>query len=92
VRVLVDRAAAVGARVVLVTDSVSLSEELPIAARLVSGRGDRRMFASHATTIVVIEALALAMAAAEPARAKASVEQLNALRSAIAGRPLGVDP
>lgn len=92
VRVLLDRAAAVGAQVVLVTDTVSLSEELPIAARLVSGRGARGMFASHATTILVVEALALAMAASEPARAKASVEQLNALRGAIAGRPLGVDP
>ena len=50
------------------------------------------MFASHATTIVLIEALALSMAANQPAQAQASIEQLNALRGAIAGRPLAVDP
>ncbi len=91
-RVLLERAAEVNSPAVLVTDSVSPSEQWPIAARLVSGRGVRGTFASHATTIVLVEALALAMATAKPARAKASVEQLNALREAIAGRPLGVDP
>lgn len=92
VRVLLDLAQAIEAPVVLVTDSVSWSQQWPVAARLVSGRGVRAMFASHATTVVLIEALALAMAATEPARSDASVERLNTLREAIAGRPLGVDP
>jgi hypothetical protein len=48
------------------------------------------MFASHATTIVLIEALALSMAANDPDRAQASVDELNALRGAIAGRSLDV--
>jgi DNA-binding MurR/RpiR family transcriptional regulator len=92
VRVLLERAGEVGADVVFVTDSVSLSAEWPIPARLLSGRGRQGMFASHATTIVLIEALALSMAANQPGQAQASVEQLNALRAAIAGRPLAVDP
>lgn len=92
VRVLLDHAKSIQAHVVLVTDTVSPSEQWPIAARLVAGRGPKATFASHATTIVVIEALALAMAAAQPSRAKASVDQLNALRQAIIGRPLQVDP
>lgn len=92
VRVLLERAGEVGSDVVFVTDSVSLSAEWQISARLLSGRGRQGTFASHATTIVLIEALALSMAANQPARSQASVEQLNALRAAIAGRPLVVDP
>jgi DNA-binding MurR/RpiR family transcriptional regulator len=91
-RVLLERAEEVGCGVVFVTDSVSLSAEWQVPVRLLSGRGRQGMFASHATTIVLIEALALSMAAKEPARAQASVKQLNALRGAIAGRPLAVDP
>lgn len=92
VRVLLDRAQEVRSEVVFVTDSVSLSAEWQIPVRLLSGRGRQGMFASHATTIVLIEALALSMAANQPAQAQASIEQLNALRGAIAGRPLAVDP
>lgn len=92
VRVLLERAEEVGCDVVFVTDSVSLSAEWQVPARLLSGRGRQGMFASHATTIVLIEALALSMAAKQPSRAQASVRQLNALRGAIAGRPLAVDP
>jgi len=50
------------------------------------------MFASHATTIVLIEALALSMAASQPDESQGSLEQLNVLRGAIAGRPLAVQP
>jgi len=92
VRVLLERAEQVGTEVVFVTDSVSLSAEWQIPVRLLSGRGRQGMFASHATTIVLIEALALSMAANQPTQARASVELLNVLRGAIAGRPLAVDP
>ncbi len=92
VRVLLERAKRVGADVVFVTDSVSLPADEEVGARLLSGRGPLEKFASHATTIVLIEALALSMAANQPVRAQTSVEQLNVLRSAIAGRPLDVDP
>jgi len=92
VRVLLERAKEVGCEVVSVTDSVSLPAEEQIRARLLSGRGRQGMFASHATTMVLIEALALSMAASQPVSAQASVEELNALRREIAGRPLTVDP
>ncbi len=91
-RVLLERAEEVGAETIFVTDSVSPSAERQITVRLLSGRGRQGMFASHATTVVLIEALALSMAANQPEQAQASVEQLNALRAAIAGRPLAVDP
>jgi DNA-binding MurR/RpiR family transcriptional regulator len=90
VRVLCERALEVGADVVFVTDSVLLPAEYPVSARILSGRGPQEMFASHATTIVLIEALALSMAANDPDRAQASVDDLNALRGAIAGRSLDV--
>ena len=92
VPVLLERAQQVGSDVVFVTDSVSLSSEWQIPVRLLSGRGRQGMFASHATTVVLIEALALSMAANQPAQARASVELLNVLRGTIAGRPLAVDP
>jgi DNA-binding MurR/RpiR family transcriptional regulator len=92
VRVLLERAQEVGSDVIFVTDSVSVSAEWQIPVRLLSGRGRQGMFASHATTIVLVEALALSMAANQPRQAQASVELLNALRAAIAGRPLAVDP
>jgi hypothetical protein len=60
--------------------------------RLLSGRRREGKFASDATTIVLIEALALSMAVNQPARAQASVELLNDLGGAIAGRPLALDP
>ena len=92
VRVLLERALEVGCEVIFVTDSVSLPAEWQVSARLLSGRGPQELFASHATTIVLIEALALSMAANHPAQAQGSVDELNALRRAIAGRPLDVDP
>jgi hypothetical protein len=61
-----------------------------VAVRLAGGRGPSGMFWSHGTTILVIEALALAVAAAHPDTAHASVDRLNELRSEIAGRPFEV--
>jgi DNA-binding MurR/RpiR family transcriptional regulator len=90
VRVLLDRATEEGIDVVLMTDSLPLRNEWPVSARLVSGRGPAGMFSSHGTTILVIEALALAMAAAHPDEAQQSVDRLNVLRSDIVGRPFEV--
>ena len=87
VRALLERAEAAGSDVIFVTDSVSLPSDQQVRVRLLSGRGHHGMFASHATTIVLVEALALSMAANQPAQARASVEQLNALRGAIAVGP-----
>jgi DNA-binding MurR/RpiR family transcriptional regulator len=90
VRVLFDRAAEEGIEVVLITDSLAARDEWPVAVRLASGRGPSGMFSSHGTTILVIEALALAVAAAHPEVAQESVDRLNLLRSEIAGRPFEV--
>jgi DNA-binding MurR/RpiR family transcriptional regulator len=90
VRVLFDRAAEEGIAVVLITDSLPVRDEWPIAARLASGRGPTGMFSSHGTTILVIEALALAVAAAHPEVAQESVDRLNQFRKDIAGRPFEV--
>jgi DNA-binding MurR/RpiR family transcriptional regulator len=90
VRVLFDRAAEEGIEVVLITDSLAVRDEWPVAVSLASGRGPTGMFSSHGTTILVIEALALAVAAAHPELAQESVDRLNQLRSEIAGRPFEV--
>ena len=92
VRVLLERAEEIGSEVVFVTDSVTVPAEGRTPVRLLSGRGRQGMFASHATTVVLIEALALSMAASQPDESQGSLEQLNVLRGAIAGRPLAVQP
>lgn len=92
VRVLLERADEIGCEVVFVTDSVAVPTEGQTPVRLLSGRGRQGMFASHATTIVLVEALALSMAASQPDESQGSLEQLNVLRGEIAGRPLAVQP
>jgi hypothetical protein len=60
--------------------------------RLNAGRGTPGLFATHSPTIVLIEALVLALAAADPERAETSLATLNELRRDLAGRRLDVDP
>jgi DNA-binding MurR/RpiR family transcriptional regulator len=90
VRVLLDHAERVGASSVLVTDSAA--RKLPTTVQLDAGRGSPGLFASHGPTIVLVEALVLALAAADPKRSDTSLETLNELRRALAGRRLDVDP
>ena len=92
VRVLLQRAAGLGVPVVLVTDTLERADGEPISVRLSPGRGAPGVFATHGSTVVLIEALVLALAAADPARSAASLEELNSLRRALAGRRLDVDP
>lgn len=92
VRVLLQHATKVGAKVVLVTDTVNPSRASPIAARLHAGRGTPGLFATHGPTIVLLEALVLATAAADERASKAALTTLNQLRGAIAGRAVDVDP
>ncbi|MCU1353551.1 MAG: transcriptional regulator [Acidimicrobiales bacterium] len=93
VNVLLDRAQQVDVPVVLITDRTS-TDATPdnVAVRLKAGRGTPGLFASHAPTIVLIEALALAVAATDQERADRSLRELNQLRRALAGRRLDVDP
>jgi DNA-binding MurR/RpiR family transcriptional regulator len=92
VRVLLQHAASVGARVVLVTDTLGRRLTAPVAVRLNAGRGAPSLFATHGPTIVLLEALVLAIAAARPDRSDASLTMLNDLRQSLAGKRLDVDP
>jgi len=90
--VLLDRAERCGVPVVLVTDVLGGRLGARAAAVLECGRGAPGLFASHATTLVLLEALVLAVAAGAPAQAEASLAELNDLRAALAGRRVDVDP
>ena len=92
VRVLLQRAADVGAQVVLITDTLGRRIASPLAAQLNAGRGTPGLFATHGPTIVLLEALVLATAAADPARSETALATLNDLRRSLAGKRLDVDP
>ncbi len=91
VRVLLDRARALDTPVVLITDNLGRKLGGDVDAVIESGRGTPGRFASHGTTLVVIEALVLALAAADRAKSDASLTTLNELRAALAGRRIDVD-
>jgi DNA-binding MurR/RpiR family transcriptional regulator len=90
VRVLIERAAQVGAPVVLFTDTRGRTPD-GVHTTLRAGRGTPGLFASHGVTLVVIEALVLAVAATDRDAANASLEMLNELRAELAGRRIDVD-
>jgi DNA-binding MurR/RpiR family transcriptional regulator len=91
VRVLLDRAARLGLPVVLITDTSGRRLGASVHTTLECGRGTPGLFASHGTTLVVLEALVLAVAAGHRDAAEASLDDLNDLRAALAGRRLDVD-
>ena len=64
----------------------------PIAAQLNAGRGTPGLFATHGPTIVLLEALVLAIAAAPSRPPENSLATLNDLRQSLAGKRLDVDP
>jgi DNA-binding MurR/RpiR family transcriptional regulator len=92
VRVLLDHAARVGAEVVIITDTATPRAPHTKVLQLNAGRGAPGLFATHGATIVLIEALVLAAAAEHSKRATATLETLNELRAALAGRRVDVDP
>jgi DNA-binding MurR/RpiR family transcriptional regulator len=91
VSVLVEHAAAIGCPVVLVTDHLDRALVGAVSHVLQCGRGAARLFSSHAATLLLVEALVLAIAAANPGRAEHSLNRLNALRATLAGRRIDVD-
>ena len=91
VRVLLDRAATLTAPVVLITDTLGRKVGAGVTTTLECGRGAPGLFASHGTTLVVIEALVLAIAATQQAESEASLKELNELRAALVGRRIDVD-
>ncbi|HEY4333341.1 MAG TPA: MurR/RpiR family transcriptional regulator [Ilumatobacteraceae bacterium] len=92
VSVLLDRAREIGCAVVLITDTLGSRVADRVDVRLAIGRGVPGLFASHAATLVVIEAVVLAVAAANLGAAEDALRTLNALRASIAGRRIDVDP
>jgi DNA-binding MurR/RpiR family transcriptional regulator len=92
VNVLLRRVRDVNARSVLITDTLGQKLSTPVDVRLNAGRGTPGLFASHAPTIVLLEALVLATAAADPNSSEAALADLNRLRSELAGRRFDVDP
>jgi len=91
VRVLLEHTATLEIPVVLITDTLGRKLDAAVDVTLQCGRGAPGLFASHATTLVVVEALVLAIAAADQPSAEASLARLNELRAALAGRRIDVD-
>jgi DNA-binding MurR/RpiR family transcriptional regulator len=85
-RAVVTRCDAVGIPTVLLTDAPSRELGERVTVVLPCGRGTPGLFSSHGTTLVLIEALVLGMAAADPPRAEASLALLNDLRAEAVGR------
>jgi DNA-binding MurR/RpiR family transcriptional regulator len=91
VRVLLEQAEALDAPVVLITDTLGRRLDTAVHTTLQCGRGAPGLFQSHGTTLVVVEALVLAVAATQQAESEASLTKLNELRAALAGRRIDVD-
>jgi DNA-binding MurR/RpiR family transcriptional regulator len=92
VRVLLDRADELGTLVVLVTDVLARPLGPRVDLVLPCGRGAPGLFASHGTTVVLIESLVLGLARLDPDAAQTSLDGLNDLRAAVEGRRIDVDP
>jgi DNA-binding MurR/RpiR family transcriptional regulator len=91
VLVLLDHAARLGSKVILITDMRPAKVADRVELVLESGRGIPGLFASHTATLVLIEALVLGLAADDEPAAEASLAELNDLRARLAGRRLDVD-
>jgi DNA-binding MurR/RpiR family transcriptional regulator len=91
VNVMLKRAAQLNTPVVLVTDTLGRKLATRVNVTLRSGRGTPGEFASHAATLVLIEALTLAIASRTSITATTTLRTLNELRAAIAGRRLDLD-
>lgn len=91
VRILIERAEALNAPVVLITDTIGRKLGSGRSTILQCGRGTPGLFASHGATLVVIEALVLAIADTHRTESQASLTTLNELRAALAGRRIDVD-
>jgi DNA-binding MurR/RpiR family transcriptional regulator len=84
VEALVRRAEELGLPVVLITDVLEGELGDRVTATLVCWRGTPGLFASHAPTMVLIEALLLGIARVDPERAERSLAQLEELRALTA--------
>jgi len=85
------RAADLQLPVVLVTDVLApkLADRIDVALPALRGRGGA--LSGAATTMTILEALLLAVAARDRARSLASLAELNDLRRRLRGRPVAED-
>jgi DNA-binding MurR/RpiR family transcriptional regulator len=83
VAALVERAHEVHAPVVLVTDTLQDVLGGRVAETLACWRGAPGLFASHAPTMALVEALLIGVAARDPARAEHALEELASLRTVV---------
>ncbi|MGH3902123.1 MAG: MurR/RpiR family transcriptional regulator [Pseudonocardiaceae bacterium] len=75
--------------VLLVTDMLAGIEGVDLV--LTCPRGLLGEQSGHAVTVLLLEALAVALAAAEPSRATTALRELNRLRGELLGAPADVD-
>lgn len=75
--------------VILITDVLTDAEGVDLV--LTCPRGLPRESSSHAVTLLLVEALAVALAAADRPRATTALRELNRLRSALLDAPADVD-
>ncbi len=82
-RVLFDRAAECGAKVVLISDSLGplVGDSVDVVLPVPRGRADH--LAMHGGTMVLVEALILGLAARHPERALTALDHLSALRGTL---------
>jgi DNA-binding MurR/RpiR family transcriptional regulator len=84
---VLQHAAHVGAKTVLVTDTNVGRRARAATVVLAAGRGTPQLFATHAPTVVLVEALVLAIAARDRRRADRSLATLDELRRTIGAPP-----
>ncbi len=87
--VLLDTAQRRGVPVVLLTDVLTTVEGVDLVRAC--PRGLPQESSSHALTVLLLDALAVALAAADRPRATTALRELNRLRAALLGSPADVD-
>ena len=85
IEVALDYAAQVGAKVVLVTDTLGEALADRVTVSISAPAGDTSAFRIQANTLAILEALALAIAAQDREAALASMTELDQLRTSLRG-------
>ncbi len=82
---LLARVEHVGARAILLTNSLGISLSKRVDLVLPVARGNTDWFSTHTGTLGLIEALLIGLAAKQPSQTVAELKTLNELRSELAG-------
>jgi DNA-binding MurR/RpiR family transcriptional regulator len=87
--VLLNEAARRKVGTVLVTDTLAAKLRRRVDLVLPVARGRADMLSMHTATLALVEALLVGVAAARPAETVASLDTLNGVRAALAGKGMG---